>query len=89
VHFPRGPDGAHGLANETEEPVRVLMASTSSRRRSRSTRDHKQMTAQVRTGSQTGDQLWLITASSLLTPEGSSALRSRPAMAQRLTSASP
>ena len=28
VHFPPGPDGAHGLANETDEPVRLLMAST-------------------------------------------------------------
>jgi uncharacterized cupin superfamily protein len=26
--FPTGPDGAHGVRNETEEPVRVLMAST-------------------------------------------------------------
>jgi uncharacterized cupin superfamily protein len=28
VHFPRGPDGAHGIANETDELVPVLMAST-------------------------------------------------------------
>jgi uncharacterized cupin superfamily protein len=26
--FPKGPDGAHGVRNETDEPVRVLMAST-------------------------------------------------------------
>jgi Cupin domain len=31
VHFPRGPGGAHGLANETDEPVRVLMASSRQR----------------------------------------------------------
>jgi uncharacterized cupin superfamily protein len=26
--LPPGPEGAHGLGNETDEPVRVLMAST-------------------------------------------------------------
>jgi uncharacterized cupin superfamily protein len=28
VFFPRGPEGAHGICNETEETVRVLMFST-------------------------------------------------------------
>jgi uncharacterized cupin superfamily protein len=28
VCFPAGPEGAHGVRNETEEPVRVLMFST-------------------------------------------------------------
>ena len=28
VCFPRGPEGAHGVGNETEETVRVLMFST-------------------------------------------------------------
>jgi uncharacterized cupin superfamily protein len=28
VCFPRGPKGAHGVGNETEQPVRVLMFST-------------------------------------------------------------
>jgi uncharacterized cupin superfamily protein len=28
VFFPRGPEGAHGVRNETEDPVRVLMFST-------------------------------------------------------------
>ena len=60
VHFPRGPDGAHGLANETDEPVRVLMASTLVSPEVAEYPDHKQITAQARTGSQTGDQLWLI-----------------------------
>jgi uncharacterized cupin superfamily protein len=27
VFFPRGPDGAHAVHNDTDEPVRVLMAS--------------------------------------------------------------
>ena len=26
VHFPRGPEGAHGLRNDTEVPVRYVMA---------------------------------------------------------------
>ncbi len=28
VFFPRGPEGAHQVLNETDEPVRVLMWST-------------------------------------------------------------
>jgi uncharacterized cupin superfamily protein len=28
VSFPRGPDGAHELANRTEQPARYLMLST-------------------------------------------------------------
>jgi uncharacterized cupin superfamily protein len=28
VHFPTGPDGAHAISNETNQPVRYLMAST-------------------------------------------------------------
>lgn len=28
VFFPKGPEGAHGIGNETEETVRVLMFST-------------------------------------------------------------
>jgi uncharacterized cupin superfamily protein len=31
VCFPRGPEGAHGIRNETEEPARVLMFSTVAR----------------------------------------------------------
>jgi uncharacterized cupin superfamily protein len=60
VHFPRGPDGAHGLANETDESVRVLMVSTRPTPEVVEYPDLKQLTAQARTGSQTGDQLWLI-----------------------------
>jgi uncharacterized cupin superfamily protein len=60
VHFPRGPKGAHGLTNETDEPARVLMASTLVSPEVAEYPDHKQITAQARTGSQTGDQLWLI-----------------------------
>jgi uncharacterized cupin superfamily protein len=28
VHFPAGPDGAHGIRNDTDEPVRYLVAGT-------------------------------------------------------------
>jgi uncharacterized cupin superfamily protein len=28
VHFPPGPDGAHGLRNDTEKPVRYVMFGT-------------------------------------------------------------
>ena len=60
VHFPPGPDGAHGLRNETEEPVRVLMVSTLSSPEVCEYPDLPQITAQARTGSLTGDHLWLI-----------------------------
>lgn len=60
VHFPLGADGAHGLRNDTEEPVRFLMASTLSSPEVCEYPDLGQLTAQARTSSQTGDQLWLI-----------------------------
>jgi uncharacterized cupin superfamily protein len=60
VHLPLGPDGAHGLKNETDELVRVLMASTISSPEVVEYPDLKQLTAQARTGSQTGERLWLI-----------------------------
>jgi len=60
VYFPLGADGAHGLKNETEEPVRILMASTISSPEVCEYPDLRQITAQARTGSLTGDRLWLI-----------------------------
>lgn len=60
VHFPTGPDGAHGVTNETDEPVRFLMASTLVSPEVAEYPDLKQITAQARTASQTGDRLWLI-----------------------------
>jgi uncharacterized cupin superfamily protein len=60
VHFPVGPDGAHGLKNETDEPVRILVASTLSSPEVAEYPDLRQITAQARTGSMTGDRLWLI-----------------------------
>ena len=60
VFFPVGPEGVHGLANETDEPVRYLMASTLPSPEVAEYPDHHQITAQARTGSQTGETLWLI-----------------------------
>lgn len=60
VYFPVGPDGAHGLRNDTDEPVRYLMASTRPSPEVVEYPDLKQVTAQAFTGSQTGEQLWLV-----------------------------
>jgi uncharacterized cupin superfamily protein len=60
VFFPVGPDGAHGLRNDTESAVRYVMASTRGSPEVVEYPDLKQITAQARTGSQTGERLWLI-----------------------------
>ena len=60
VHFSVGPDGAHGLKNESDEPVRYVMVSTLNSPEVAEYPDLKQITAQARTGSQTGERLWLI-----------------------------
>jgi uncharacterized cupin superfamily protein len=60
VHFPTGPDGAHAVTNDTDEPVRYLMASTLQSPEVVEYPDLNQITAQARTSSQTGDRLWLI-----------------------------
>ena len=60
VHFPTGPAGAHGVTNDTDEPVRFLMASTLQSPEVVEYPDRKQITAQARTESQTGERLWLI-----------------------------
>jgi len=60
VHFPTGPAGVHGLSNETDEPVRFLIASTLRSPEVAEYPDLKQITAQARTDSQTGERLWLI-----------------------------
>jgi uncharacterized cupin superfamily protein len=60
VHFPVGPAGVHGFLNHTDEPVRYLMASTLVSPEVAEYPDLKQITAQARTGSQTGEPLWLI-----------------------------
>jgi uncharacterized cupin superfamily protein len=60
VHFPLGPEGAHALTNDTDEPVRYVMASSLQLPEVVEYPDLKQITAQARTGSQTGARLWLI-----------------------------
>ena len=60
LFFPRGPEGAHGLRNDTESAVRYVMASTRVSPEVVEYPDLKQITAQARTGSQTGEGLWLI-----------------------------
>lgn len=60
VHFRVGPEGAHGLRNETDEPARYLMVSTQRRPEVAEYPDHKKITAFAGTASQTGDRLWLI-----------------------------
>ena len=60
VYFPLGAAGAHGLKNETDEPVRILMASTLSSPEVCEYPDLRQVTAQAQTPSLTGERLWLI-----------------------------
>jgi uncharacterized cupin superfamily protein len=50
----------HGLSNDTSEPVRYLMVSTLRSPEVAEYPDLGQITAQARTGSQTGEHLWLI-----------------------------
>lgn len=60
VSFPAGPDGAHEVLNRGEEHVRYLVASTRPSPEVVEYPDTRQITAQARTGSQTGERLWLI-----------------------------
>lgn len=60
VHVPTGPDGAHAVRNESDAPVRYVMVSAQNSPEVVEYPDLKQITAQARTGSQTGERLWLI-----------------------------
>jgi uncharacterized cupin superfamily protein len=60
VHFARGPEGTHAFYNHSDGPVRYLMASTLELPEVCEYPDLGQITAQARTGSQTGERLWLI-----------------------------
>jgi uncharacterized cupin superfamily protein len=60
VHFPTGPEGAHGLRNDSDEPVRYVVAGIRVTPEVVEYPELGQITAQGRTPSQTGEQLWLI-----------------------------
>jgi uncharacterized cupin superfamily protein len=60
VHFPTGPDGAHGIRNDTEEAVRYVVAGTRVSPEVVEYPDLGQLTAQSRLASQTGDPLFVI-----------------------------
>jgi uncharacterized cupin superfamily protein len=60
VHFPVGPDGAHGLRNDTDTPVRYIVAGIRVSPEVVEYPDVKKITAQARTGSQTGERLWML-----------------------------
>jgi uncharacterized cupin superfamily protein len=60
VHFPTGPAGAHGIRNDTDEPVRYVMVSDHPSPEVAEYPDLGQITAQASTGSQTGERLWLV-----------------------------
>jgi uncharacterized cupin superfamily protein len=50
VHFPTGPDGAHELRNDTDEPVRYVVAGTRVSPEVVEYPDLKQLTAQSKHG---------------------------------------
>jgi uncharacterized cupin superfamily protein len=60
VHFPTGPDGAHGIRNDTDDAVRYVVAGIRVSPEVAEYPDTRQITAQARTGSQTGERLWLV-----------------------------
>jgi uncharacterized cupin superfamily protein len=60
VHFPLGPDGAHGLRNDTDDAVRYVVAGIRVSPEVAEYPETKQITAQARTSSQTGERLWLV-----------------------------
>jgi uncharacterized cupin superfamily protein len=60
VHFPTGPAGAHEVRNDADERARFVMVSDHPSPEVVEYPDLRQITAQARTGSQTGERLWLI-----------------------------
>ena len=60
VHFPLGPTGAHGLRNDTDEPTRYVVAGIRVSPEVAEYPDLRKLTAQARTESQTGGQLFVI-----------------------------
>jgi uncharacterized cupin superfamily protein len=60
VSFPPGPDGAHGLRNDSDERVRYVVAGTRVSPEVVEYPDLKQVTAQSRHASTAGGELFLI-----------------------------
>ena len=60
VHFRTGPEGAHGMRNDGDDPVRYVVAGIRVFPEVAEYPDTKQITAQAPTGSQTGEHLWLV-----------------------------
>ena len=60
MHFPVGPEGAHGLRNEADELVRYIVAGIRVSPEGVEYPDVNKITAQARTNSQTGQRLWMI-----------------------------
>jgi uncharacterized cupin superfamily protein len=60
VHFPPGPEGAHGLRNDTETPVRYVVAGTRVSPEVVEYPDLKQVTAQSRHPTAGGGDLFVI-----------------------------
>jgi uncharacterized cupin superfamily protein len=60
VHFPPGPEGAHGIRNDTDEPARYVVAGTRVSPEVVEYPDLGQLTAQSRLASQRGEPLFVI-----------------------------
>ena len=60
VHFPLGPEGAHGMRNDTDDAVRYVVAGIRVSPEVVEYPETRQITAQARTGSQVGERLWFI-----------------------------
>ena len=60
MHFPLGPDGAHGLRNDSEDVVRFLVAGIRVSPEVVEYPDLDKITAQARTSSQRGEPLFVI-----------------------------
>jgi uncharacterized cupin superfamily protein len=60
VHFSVGPEGSHGLRNDTDAPVRYIVAGIRVMPEVVEYPDLGQITAQALTASQTGERLWLV-----------------------------
>lgn len=60
VHFPPGRDGAHGIRNDTDEPVRYVVAGTRVSPEVVEYPDLKQLTAESRLASEGGKPLFVI-----------------------------